>query len=104
MFSGGNLVFSITTAIIICAVCIWYAKNRKNFGALISTSLLFIISGATGNLIDRVMRGHVIDFLEFHLSRYYWPAFNMADSYITVGGTILFLSILVTPKSPQLPH
>jgi signal peptidase II len=50
------------------------------------------------------MRGHVIDFLEFHLSRYYWPAFNMADSYITVGGTILFLSILVTPKSPQLPH
>ncbi|HEY7166160.1 MAG TPA: signal peptidase II [Candidatus Binatia bacterium] len=49
------------------------------------TALAFILGGAIGNLIDRVVYGEVIDFLDFYWSTYHWPAFNLADSFITVG-------------------
>jgi signal peptidase II len=49
------------------------------------TALSFILGGAIGNLIDRVLYGEVIDFLDFYWSTYHWPAFNLADSFITVG-------------------
>ena len=53
------------------------------------TSLAFILGGAIGNLIDRVAYGEVIDFLDFYWSGYHWPAFNLADSFITVGVLII---------------
>ena len=49
------------------------------------TALSFILGGAIGNLIDRVLYGEVIDFLDFYWSTYHWPAFNLADSFITIG-------------------
>jgi signal peptidase II len=49
------------------------------------TALSFILGGAIGNLIDRIAYGEVIDFLDFYWSSYHWPAFNLADSFITVG-------------------
>jgi signal peptidase II len=49
------------------------------------TALAFILGGALGNLIDRVVYGEVIDFLDFYWSNYHWPAFNLADSFITIG-------------------
>jgi signal peptidase II len=49
------------------------------------TALAFIIGGAVGNLIDRIAYGEVIDFLDFYWGAYHWPAFNLADSFITVG-------------------
>jgi signal peptidase II len=53
------------------------------------TALSFILGGAIGNLIDRVAHGEVIDFLDFYWSSYHWPAFNLADSFITVGVLIV---------------
>ena len=53
------------------------------------TALAFILGGAIGNLIDRVAYGEVIDFLDFYWSAYHWPAFNLADSFITVGVLII---------------
>jgi signal peptidase II len=52
------------------------------------TALAFILGGAIGNLIDRVFYGEVIDFLDFYWSGYHWPAFNVADSFITMGVAI----------------
>jgi len=52
------------------------------------TALAFILGGAIGNLIDRFAYGEVIDFLDFYWSGYHWPAFNVADSFITVGVAI----------------
>ena len=49
------------------------------------TALVFILGGAIGNLIDRLAYGEVIDFLDFYWGRYHWPAFNVADSFISVG-------------------
>ena len=52
------------------------------------TALAFILGGAIGNLIDRFAYGEVIDFLDFYWGRYHWPAFNVADSFITMGVAI----------------
>ena len=55
------------------------------------TGLALILGGAIGNLIDRLRYGHVVDFLDLHAFGWHWPAFNVADSAITVGAAILIL-------------
>ena len=57
-------------------------------------ALTFILGGAIGNLIDRLLYGEVIDFLDFYWSRFHWPAFNFADSFISVGVTITFYYLI----------
>ena len=57
-------------------------------------ALAFILGGAIGNLIDRVLHGEVIDFLDFYYSNYHWPAFNLADSFITIGVTITLFYLI----------
>jgi len=83
-------VFFVSTACV-ALVCIWIAQ--KSFGRrsrLYSVALALIAGGAIGNLIDRVRLGFVVDFLDLYLGQYHWPAFNVADSAITVG-VILFI-------------
>ncbi len=63
----------------------------------LTMALSFILGGAMGNLIYRLLYGEVIDFLDFYWSRYHWPAFNAADSFITVG-VILTLFRLIQSK------
>jgi len=58
---------------------------------LFCTGLCLILGGALGNLWDRVMHGHVVDFLLFHAGTWYWPAFNLADSAITVGAAMIII-------------
>ena len=62
-------------------------------------SLGCILSGAVGNGIDRAMRGEVVDFLDFYIGAYHWPAFNVADSLITVGATILIFLTLFSKEN-----
>jgi signal peptidase II len=75
------LLFS-TVAIIFIIIMLRRLPDRET--GLI-TALAFILGGAIGNLIDRVAYGEVIDFLDFYWSRFHWPAFNLADSFITIG-------------------
>jgi signal peptidase II len=56
--------------------------------------MTLILGGALGNLIDRIAYGHVIDFLDFHVSGLHWPAFNVADSAITLGAVLFILDEL----------
>jgi signal peptidase II len=62
---------------------------------LASLALGMILGGAIGNLIDRLRYGMVVDFLDFYLDRYHWPAFNVADSAISVGVGLMVLGMLV---------
>jgi signal peptidase II len=55
------------------------------------TGLMLILGGAIGNLIDRIRQGYVVDFVDFHYQDWHWPAFNVADSAITVGAVLLVL-------------
>lgn len=64
----------------------------------VSVALSLIVGGALGNLSDRLMYGHVIDFLEFHAGHLYWPAFNVADSAICVGAVMLVLDAFFGSK------
>ena len=57
-------------------------------------SLLIIISGAISNIIDRIFNGYVIDFIYFHYKDFFWPAFNFADIYITIGIIMIVINIL----------
>jgi signal peptidase II len=58
---------------------------------LLCTGLALILGGALGNLIDRLRFGQVVDFLDFHASGWHWPAFNVADSAISVGAALIIL-------------
>ena len=61
-------------------------------------SLIFVISGAIGNFIDRILYGFVIDFIDIYLGSYHWPAFNLADSSITLGFILIMFNILFLNK------
>ena len=64
---------------------------------LTAVALCLILGGAIGNVIDRVILGHVIDFIQVWLGSYPWPAFNIADSAIFVGAVILIVSGMIAP-------
>lgn len=66
---------------------------------LIKFAIALIIGGAIGNLIDRLLVGYVVDFLDFHAFGYHWPAFNIADSAITLGVLLLLIVELIPEKS-----
>ncbi|MEW8077982.1 MAG: signal peptidase II, partial [Candidatus Thiodiazotropha endolucinida] len=64
----------------------------------VAVALSLIIGGAIGNVIDRILFGQVIDFLHFHYQQHYFPAFNVADSAITIGVIIMLYDALVLAK------
>ena len=68
-----------------------YLLRQTRGRPLFSLSLALILGGAVGNVIDRALYGHVIDFLDFHVAGWHWPAFNVADSGINVGAVLLVL-------------
>jgi signal peptidase II len=77
-------------AIILVVHYIWKSRAEEPF---LTFALSLILSGAVGNLIDRVRLGEVIDFLDVYIGSYHWPAFNVADSAISVGAVILFIEL-----------
>ena len=68
-----------------------YAVFKKHFGLLGSIGAMMIVGGAIGNVIDRLIHGQVVDFLLFYLGNHYYPAFNVADSFICIGAGLLLL-------------
>lgn len=87
-----QLFFIIITLVAIMIILFLAYKEREQRLRLFSYSL--IVSGAAGNLIDRVFVGKVVDYLDFYIGRYHWPAFNVADSAISVGIFFLIIDII----------
>ena len=83
-------LFFIGVAVIALVVILVFQRKLGRQNSRYSISLAFIGGGAVGNLIDRVLYGSVVDFLDVYIGSHHWPAFNVADSAITVG-VILFL-------------
>ena len=79
-------VVLVILSLVIVGFLIDYARKNENYRHFIS----LIVGGAIGNVIDRVVYGSVVDFLDFHLGKYHWPAFNIADSAIVIGVFVLF--------------
>lgn len=83
---------------IVAALSIWLRSVTER---LLAAGLGLVVGGAVGNVVDRVRFGAVVDFLDLHWGGFHWPAFNVADSAITVGVVLLILDALKTrPDSP----
>nr|WP_208123249.1 signal peptidase II [Facilibium subflavum] len=84
------ILLSFIAIAVSAVIIIWLIRlpRNKNITAL---SLALILGGALGNLYDRLYHGYVIDFLDFHINQYHWPAFNIADSAICVGAAVLII-------------
>ena len=86
--SGWQRGFFIVIALV-AMVVIGVLLARHSGAKLFCLSLALILGGAIGNVIDRIVLGYVVDFLDFHIAGWHWPAFNLADSAITVGAVLL---------------
>ncbi|MFQ5657368.1 MAG: signal peptidase II [Candidatus Methylomirabilales bacterium] len=73
---------------------IYYRSAHRQMNLLSSLALSLILGGAVGNLVDRIRLGMVVDFLDFYYAGYHWPAFNVADSAITVGVALMVFELL----------
>ena len=91
--SSLRIPFFITIAVVASVVIIWVIHRLKDEQKLFGFGLSLILSGAIGNLIDRIRLGEVIDFIDVHWYQHHWPAFNIADSAICVGVALLFLDM-----------
>ena len=88
-------VFFVGVAIVALVVIVYAYGHLKKQGKIFVYALGLIGGGAIGNLIDRLRFGSVVDFLDFYLGSYHWPAFNAADSAITVGVGLFLLGTLL---------
>jgi signal peptidase II len=81
----------LVTFALAAAAVISYFLLKNTGKKLFCTGLALVLGGAVGNVIDRLRFGHVVDFLDFHAFGWHWPAFNVADSGITIGALLLIL-------------
>ena len=91
-------VFIGLAAVVSIGITIWLFALPRGAHVLLAAGLAMVLGGALGNLIDRIRLGYVIDFIHFHWDRAYFPAFNVADSAITVGAACLLLDALLEAK------
>ena len=86
---------------LVASVVIIYLLNKYNTEKLFCLSLSLILGGALGNLWDRITLGHVVDFLDFYVGDYHWPAFNIADSAIFIGAALLIYESFSNKENAQ---
>ncbi len=90
--NGWQLWVFVGFAIVVAlAILTWLWKSSSKH-ALTAAALSLILGGTLGNLYDRIVDGYVVDFIDFHINDYHWPAFNIADSAICIGAFFLILS------------
>tara|TARA_B110000967_G_scaffold55005_1_gene56399 strand:+ start:2278 stop:2763 length:486 start_codon:yes stop_codon:yes gene_type:complete len=92
---SNQIIITLLLSIIILYISSLMFTNKDK---IISLSFMAITAGAVGNVIDRVLRGYVVDFLDFNIFNYHWPAFNLADSYISIGFIMIMISIVLGKK------
>jgi len=93
--------FAVLAILISIIIAVWLTRLKKQ-ETLLAVALSLILGGAMGNLIDRLAYGYVIDFLDVYYQTWHWPAFNVADSAITLGVMLMLLEsfgLVVTKES-----
>jgi signal peptidase II len=91
-------VFIGLAVVVSIGITVWLIKLPRSTHALLTGGLALVLGGALGNVIDRIHLGYVVDFIHFHWERAYFPAFNVADSAITVGAACLLLDALLEAR------
>ena len=93
------LIFLSVVALAVVVTLLW--RNQPTARRM-GLGLALILGGAVGNLFDRLVHGNVVDFLDFYLSSYHWPAFNVADSAIVIGAGLLLVDMVLTRAPAQV--
>lgn len=96
---GWQRWFFTALALIISVVLLRWLTQLKTHEHGLAIALSLVLGGAIGNVWDRILYGHVIDFIDIHYRNWHWPAFNIADSAITVGAVLLLLLSLRDTKT-----
>jgi signal peptidase II len=91
------IVFGLTAS----ALLGWVLATGRAGSARAEFGLALVLGGAIGNLLDRILRGSVVDFVDFHIRQYHWPAFNLADSAITIGAILVIWDLLFSGHKQQ---
>lgn len=93
--TDNTLVFALLTAASLAALAfvVYYFFKTPDSDKLMKVSLTLIMAGALGNQFDRLVRGHVIDFLDLYVGQAHWPFFNVADSCISIGACLMLVTL-----------
>jgi signal peptidase II len=95
-------IILIAGSLAVIAVLAWLLVSLRGGGMTIA-GIAFLLGGAAGNLTDRIAHGAVTDFFEVLLGSYTWPAFNVADSAITIGAVLIILDLIFSPHTDHAP-
>ena len=101
VFPFGYYIFS-GVSILLTLFLFWYLWSVRNDFIMIRLGLAMIIAGAIGNLIDRLLLGEVIDFLDFMIGDFHWYIFNLADSYVTIGMILILIDGIILEKKREI--
>ena len=93
-FPGGKQILLVVT-LVLTGVIIWMLWKERNSHNLIRYGLSFILAGALGNMIDRIIYGKVVDFLDIMIGDFHWYIFNVADSSVTIGMILFILHTVI---------
>lgn len=99
---GWQNIFFIIVALAASGFILWMSLRLGSKDKLLAVGLMMVLGGALGNLTDRLIYGYVIDFIDVYYGSWHWPAFNVADSAITVGAILLVIDAL-GPSSKKTP-
>ena len=98
-FLNSPSINQIIVSVVILSIIIYFLYLLiKTQDRVFKICLVLILTGAVGNFLDRIFRGYVVDFIDIYVFNYHWPAFNFADSCISVGFVILIFNILFLNK------
>lgn len=81
-------------------IFIWLARQLSDFPPILRLAAAGVMAGGVGNMIDRILYGKVVDFIDLHIAGYHWPAFNLADSAISIG-VLLWIYAIVTGRDKK---
>lgn len=98
-----RLPFFLLVSLVAVGALLWFVRQLPTEQRFLQVALGLVLGGALGNFIDRAWFGHVTDFLDVFWGTYHWPAFNIADSGISVGIVILLYYSLFTPEADKAP-
>lgn len=96
-------ILLMLATLVALTLVVYYFFMTPHAERLTKVSLSLILAGALGNLVDRVFRGYVIDFLDFYVKKWHWPSFNVADSCVTVGALLLVFVVFFRRRKKCSP-
>jgi signal peptidase II len=104
MLNNGDVRWLLVAiSVVAVMVVLYYMMRAPGSNKLLLWSLALLSAGISGNLIDRVRIGRVIDFILVHYKDYQWPVFNVADTAITIGASLMAIELFLTPQADKAP-